>query len=39
MIGEPLKWSNFKYVAKFAEFWTALAVMAVAAFLLGLAAA
>jgi hypothetical protein len=39
MIGKSLKWSDFKYVAKFSEFWTALAVMAAAAFLLGLAAA
>jgi hypothetical protein len=39
MIGKPLKWCDFKYVGKFSEFWTALAVMAAAAFLLGLAAA
>lgn len=39
MIGKPLKWCDFKYVSKFAEFWAALAVTAAAAFLLGLAAA
>lgn len=39
MIRKPLRWCDFKYVAKFAEFWMALTVMAVAAFLLGLAAA
>jgi len=38
MIGKSLRWCDFKYVAKFSEFWAALAVMAVAAFLLGLAA-
>ena len=38
MIGKPLRWSDFKYVAKFAEFWTALAAASVAAFVLGLIA-
>jgi hypothetical protein len=39
VIEKSLKWCDFKYVAKFSEVWTALAVMAAAAFLLGLAAA
>ena len=38
MIGKSLRWSDLKYIAKFGELWTVLAVVAVATFVLGLAA-
>ena len=38
MIGKSLRWSDLKYVAKFGEFWTVLAAVAVATFILGLVA-
>ena len=38
MIGKSLRLSDLKYIAKFGEFWTVLAVVAVATFVLGLAA-
>lgn len=38
MIDKLLRWSDLKYVAKFGEFWAVLGVVAVATFVLGLAA-
>lgn len=38
MTGKLFRMSDLKYVAKFAEFWAVLAVVAVAAFLVGVTA-
>lgn len=35
---KPFRWTDLKYVAKFGEFWAALAGVSAAAFLLGLVA-